>query len=199
MDNRGDALNALLADETKVMSARVEPLKNQTSLSPLMDGIKQLGDLRAIEVTATGKDDTSEQLMSGVASRASDLMSQQLTQMSATVDNLQKQANQPGNTVQTSPYGMGYANVAQRGLNSSEVNQLNEISNTAKKISAACDDFTKAMQTTTSPFDAVKKTADDLAKRANDILHTDYTGATSPQKQPQNPGDMHHHPHVGQP
>jgi hypothetical protein len=197
MNSRGDAMGALLADETKVMTARVEPLKNQNSLAPLMDGIKQLGDLHAVELAVTGKDETSGQLMSPIAGRAADLMTQQLTLMSANVGKLQKEATQPGNTVQTSPYGMGAGAVSQRGLNSSEINSLNDVIDTANKIIAACDDFTKAMQTSASPFDSVKTTATALVKHANDVLHADYSGTATPTTPP---GEMphHHHGNTGQ-
>ncbi|HEY1628865.1 MAG TPA: hypothetical protein VGF52_03335 [Tepidisphaeraceae bacterium] len=200
MNSRTDAMNALLADETKVMSARLDSLKKQTSLNPLMDGIKQLGDLRAVEIAATGKDDASAQLISGVADHAGELMSTALSSMSTMVDKLQQQASQSTNA-QVTAYNVGDVQT-QRGLNSSEKSQLNQIVNNAKNISSACDDFAKAMSTPSSTLDGAKKQADALAKRADEVMNATYgvTNVTAPQTpgQPgQTPGHMPHH-HMGQ-
>jgi hypothetical protein len=196
MNSRADAMNALLADETKIMSVKVEPLKKQTSLNPLMEGIKQFGDLRAVEIAATGKDEVSGQMISAVADHAAELMSSAITSMSSTVDKLQTQASQSTNA-QVTAYNVGDVQT-QRGLNSNEKNQLSQIISTAKSISSACDDFAKAMSTPSSTLDGVKKSADALAKHADDVMHASYgvTNITAPppgQTPGQTPGPMPHH------
>jgi hypothetical protein len=210
MNSRSDAMNALLADETKVMSVKLEALKKQTTPQPLMDGIKQLGELRTIELAATGKDEASGQMISAIADHTADVLSGPLTQMSAEVEKLQTQASQSTNAAVTA-YNVGDVQT-QRGLNSSEKNQLSQIASNAKSISSACDEFTKAMGTPNSKLDGVKKQADDLAKHADEVRSSTYgvtnitappTGQTPGQTPGQIPGQTpgqtpHHHNNMGQ-
>jgi len=190
MNQRGEAMNALLADETKVVSAKIEPLTKQNTLPPLMEGIKQIGDLRAIEMAATGKDEASKQLVGSLADHAAELMSNAIKTMSANVDEIQKHADESTSS--------GMYNVTTRaGLTSTDRNTLNEIINTAKNISSACDQFTAAIKTPSSGFDGVKKDADALSKHAADVINEENNGTTTTTTPPPPGNQPPHRPRMG--
>jgi len=176
MKTRKEALVALFNDESKVVGAKIDSLKNQNSLSPtLMDGIKQVGDLRGIEMVATGADTTSSQMLATVGGHVSDLINNAMKQMTQDVDKLSAKANEttPSNMVMAD--GNVYTVNAKKGLNSSEKNKLNTIATTAKSISATCDDLGKAIGSQqASTFTGIKQQADALAKKADDLAKTNF-------------------------
>src|SRR5450432_310481 len=133
IDSRRDAVEALFHDEAKVFSAKLDALKKQTSLPPLMDGIKQISDLRVLEVAATGSDDTSKQMVASLADHAGELMSAAIKTMAANVDKVETLANQSNTSIQTNNMnGMAYTVTTKRGLISNEKSAHNDINNTAK-------------------------------------------------------------------
>jgi hypothetical protein len=181
IEGRKEALLALFNDEAKVASIKLEPLKKVPSLPPLMDGIKQIGDLRTIEMAATGKDDTTKAMIAGLAAHATELMSGAIKSMSDNVDKLQQLANQTSTDTETNSNGTAFVITTKRGLNSNEKNALNDIINTNTSILAACDQFTDAAKTDASAFASVKSAATSLSKHADEVLHADYNSTLSNQ------------------
>ncbi len=187
-DSRKEALKALFADEAKVTSAKIESLKKQTTLPPLMEGIKQAGDLRTIELAATDSDETCKQMIGGLAEHAAKLMSDTLQKMSLGVEKTAEAANKTEQIPQEFPNGGRQTVTIKRGLNSNDQSNLKGVISTCKSIELACEQLGKSMKVENDAFASVKADASKLATRAEEVLKADYrksVDAGQPQTNPQ--------------
>lgn len=189
---RKSAFSALYNDESKTLTAKSAAMEKATSLKPLMEGLKQIADLRYLEMAATGSDSNYQSATSGIVDHASKLMSDALATMDQKVSAISAEANKT--TTQQMP-GKNVGQViigTKRGLYSTDRNVLNEVINTSGQISQAAQEFAKAAGKSSS-FDTIQKSAEALNKKATDVLNADYSTNTQVVNPPtviQNPGSV---------
>lgn len=175
-ETRKEAFLALFTDELKVATPKIQAAAKQTALQPLAAGIKTAGEVRNLEVAATGKDDTIKAMISELGTRASTLMLDEVRKMSAEVEKINGLANQStaDPTYGQQPGVTQYA-LQKRGLISTDSRTLQEVMSTTTQIGKACDELSVAIGSD-KVFTAVKDDAARLSQRAYDVLNADYSG-----------------------
>jgi hypothetical protein len=201
--SRKQALMALFSDESKAMSARIEELKKQTTLPPLMTGITQVNELRDVEIAASGTDSSSRQMLSTVAGAAEQLMSGSIKSMSENVRTISRNANKKAESSRAGS-SEGTMERDKKGLSPADTDALNEVMASCKSILAACDELAKAMPTNAEEHSAgrrgsaktpgaelaaVKSDARELGQRVTEILQGDYAAGTRSAKSGARRGD----------
>jgi hypothetical protein len=174
-NSRKDAMLALFNDESKTVLAKAESLKKQKSLPPVADGIKQLGQLRALELAATGSDATCKQAVADLGSHANQLMQAELKKMGEQVEKIARQANETHSSQQTRADGTIEVVTSKRGLTSVDQNALKTVINTCKNIVSACDEFAAVLGADGSGFTATSGQSSQLSTRADEVLRADYS------------------------
>jgi hypothetical protein len=174
LQTRKDAMAALFNDESKPALAKVESLKKQKALKPVMDGIRDLSTLRALELAATESDAATKQAISQLGSHANQLMADALKNMSTKVEQIATNANKTTNSQQTLPDGRVEVVINKQGLNSTDKAALKDVIATCTNIGTACDEFVTALGSDGSGFAGTKGQSDQLGKRAEEVLNANY-------------------------
>lgn len=172
--SRKQALAALYNDESKASLPKIRSLSQQTTMPPLVEAIKLAGDLRSLEVAATGADAQSKTMVADLGERAGKLMADAVKTMSDEVEKIFRTANETL-TDPNDPSVVPGQQVQKRGLTSTDMNTLRDVNNTCVQIASACDQLTAAIGGA-SKFDTVKTDAAALANRAIEVQQTDYNG-----------------------
>jgi hypothetical protein len=172
--SRKDAMAALFNDESKQGLAKVESLKKQKTLKPVMEGIRDLATLRALEMAATDSDATTKQALSQLGSHANQLMGDALKTMAAKVDQIARQANETNTQQKTYSDGRVENVTSKRGLTSVDQSALKDVIATCMNIKQACDEFAAALESEGAGFSGTASQSDQLATRADEVLKANY-------------------------
>src|SRR5256885_2563563 len=152
-DSRKQAFAALFADESKPVQAKVTAMGNAPALKAIMDTVKDVMALRAMEQMATGSDEVSSKMLGQLSDRAAKLMGDAVKQMSVQVDKIKQQAEMIASTGNNSrSRGMYGGNaggstpevVRKRGLTTTDKNELMNVIATCKDVSAASELMSKS-------------------------------------------------------
>jgi len=174
-ESRKQALAALFSEELRTVLARIESLKKRNSLPPVMEALKQVAELRRLELAATGSDTTCRQILAELTAHTNSLLSDAISTMSQQVQQIAQLANQTTTTTDTER-GRSRTITRKRGLTSVEQKKLNDVIRTCRDIQRACDELSAAMQTAQAGgFDSSKSSAQQLATRAEQVLKDDYS------------------------
>ena len=84
--DRKAAFARLLEDERAAVVPKVEAAQNVTSIPPIIDVARLLGDLQAVEIAATGKGDQTQAMTKDLAAHAHDLISTALDAMNDAIE-----------------------------------------------------------------------------------------------------------------
>src|SRR5688572_20637109 len=85
-DDRKRAFAALFADEMAVVAPKVKAATNANGLPPIIDAIKSIGDLRALEVAATGSSAQTKAISGDLGAHAHQLIAGTLGPMERRVE-----------------------------------------------------------------------------------------------------------------
>ncbi|HWP41371.1 MAG TPA: hypothetical protein VNL70_10635, partial [Tepidisphaeraceae bacterium] len=174
-ESRKQALAALFSEESEQVLARIESFKKRRTLPPVMEGLKQLTELRRLELAATGSDTTCQQALAELTAHTNNLLSDEMSRMSQEVQQIAQLANQTTTTTDTER-GRQRTITRKRGLTSVEQKKLTDVIRTCRDIERACDELSAAMPTPQAgSFDASKASARQLASRAEQVLKDDYS------------------------
>jgi hypothetical protein len=167
--DRKAALAALFDEEWTPTQAKIDAFKKQgaTSLPPILQAAELAGEMRGLEIAATGKDEKTSTALSDLTENASKLMNDYLERSTRDVDNIDRQANYP---VDTSTY-----QTSRRGLTSPQINDLKMIISNCQKLTLAAQQVAASAGAGGSEFRAISEKSSDLGKRANDVLTADYS------------------------
>jgi hypothetical protein len=177
-ESRKEAFKALLNDEMKSMKPKVDALERVTSLVPLLKGMQEVNELRAVELAGTGKDLQTAALVEGLANQASQLMSNALGVMAENVKRINESANKTSVDMVNLPNGAYQQVSTKHGLNSNDATTLQDVINTCGQIVEVC----KTMGSSGKAAAAMKTVgakAEQLAVQADQTLKADYGGNTS--------------------
>ena len=182
--DRKRAFTALLADEMAVVDPKVKAATKATSLPPIIDAIKSFGDLRAVEVAASGSSAQSKAMGSDLGAHAHKLISDTLSPMERRVE----ECFASGKRVMVTEYSDGsrYRQPGMVGLTSAEQNDLKSIVNTCEKIQPVAAEL--ASVTDAKELIADAQTAQRLQARATEVLKFDYPNSGRYNKDPKKPG-----------
>jgi hypothetical protein len=174
--DRKSALKALFDDEWKPKQAQIESLKKRSdqSLAPVLQASAIAGEMRGLELAATGSDTETSTALSDLTDNAAKLMTSYLDRASKRVDSIDTLANRPQDETNTTGYG------ARVGLSAAQNAELKDIIATCQKLQSAASQVGASAGSKDSDFKSIAQRAEDIGKRANDVLTADYSGNQNP-------------------
>jgi hypothetical protein len=148
-DSRKQAMMALFDDRFATTTSKIEAAMKSNSLVPIHDLFPVMGDLYALELTATGDTARTMPAIRSVGEHARQLITAELDRLRKRVDELDDLANAPtlssGNLNQTLSY---------RGLNSNERNELHDAADELVKIEKVAQEGRRIAQRLAGPVGA---------------------------------------------
>jgi hypothetical protein len=181
--DRKRAFAAMLADEMAVVNPKVQAATKSESLPPVIEAVKSLGDLRGIEVAATGGSEQSKGISADLGTHAHRMISRTLDTMSKRVE----ECFASGKRVMVTEYtdGSRYRQPGMVGLTSAEQNDLKGILNTAEKIQPVAAELANVTEAKELIADA--QDAQRLRDRTAEVLTFDYPNSGRYNKDPKKP------------
>jgi hypothetical protein len=167
------ALNALFEEEWKPTQAKIDALKKKsTGLQPILDAASLAGEIRGLEIAATGSDAQSSTALSDLTGSAAKMMLDYLDGQTKRVEAIDRAANLPlsDNITENS----------RRGLTAAQNTELRETLATCQKLHLAAQQVAASAGPKGSEFKAIAEKAEDLGKRSHELLVTDFTSYQDP-------------------
>lgn len=172
--DRKAAFSALFADELHAGAPKLRAAKSAAGLPPLIDAARMLGDLRAVELAATGGAEQTKQLGADIGDRAHRLIAAAISDMSRSTEKVWQSASRQKiyqndvGTITGGAYGLW-------GMTSTEANSLKETMATCEKIAPVAGDL--AAVTGNAALQGDAQEALRLHGRAREVLEYDYNNA----------------------
>lgn len=130
-ESRRKAMAALFEDELAVRQPLINQALEASNLQPILDVVQPLVTLWALETTATGKEDKSGPLLSGVGERARTLIDRDLQIRTAQLDGIRQRANQ---LVESTGVYWWQDGVTRRGLYTPDRKELRDLMAYVQKV-----------------------------------------------------------------
>jgi hypothetical protein len=179
--DRKRAFAALFADEFATVEPKVKAATKSNGLPPVIDAIKSIGDLRAIEIAATGSSTRTKGIAADLGAHAHQLISGALRPMSARVEECWSSASRA--TVTETSTGERYRAPGMWGLTSTEQNDLKAVIATCEKVQPVAGELAEVTERSELIADA--QMAQKLHARATEVLTYDYPNSGRYNKTPQ--------------
>ncbi|HEX3355411.1 MAG TPA: hypothetical protein VHS31_00420 [Tepidisphaeraceae bacterium] len=166
---RKAALSALFDEEWTPTQAKIDAFKKQgaTSLPPILQAADLAGEMRGLEIAATGKDTKTSTALSDLTENASKLMNDYLERATRDVEDIDRKANYP---VDTTTY-----QTTRRGLTSPQMADLKTIISNCQRLTLAAQQVASSAGANGAAFNSIAGKSTDLAKRASEVLNADYS------------------------
>jgi hypothetical protein len=171
--DRKAAMTALFSDEFTAIQPKLNAAKNATSLNPIADAAKTLGDMQALEVAATDSSEKTKSISAEIGDRAHTLISDALRTMQARTEEIWASASRK--TYNEDQFGRKTYNTGLWGTTSTEQNDLKGIIGTCEKVTPTAQDFATVTGNAALKTDAEQ--AQQLWARAKEVLEYDYANA----------------------
>jgi hypothetical protein len=174
-ESRKAAFAAFSADLLAKAKPRVDAAAHAQTLPQVIHAVQGLGDLRPVEVAATGSDTQSKQMLGDLATKASQLINGSLDQMSARVTAIGEQAKQKPGAAAENPLGGNTKTNGQPyqapapGLTMANAGELRRIINNATQLGIAAKSMTATFGEAGDFKDAVSK-AETIITDAHKVL-----------------------------
>jgi hypothetical protein len=172
-NDRKLALAALFDDEWKPAHAKIDQLKKRSSsLPPIIEAADLAGQMRGLEIAATGSDTQTSTALGDLTDSAAKLMNDYLEAKTKRVDDIDRLANMTiGSTVN---------DTQRRGLTAPQITELKEVVATCGKLTLAAQAVEKSAGPKASDFKTIGEKSADLGKRADTTLNADYSEYIDP-------------------
>ncbi len=166
-DSRKQAFAALFAEMVATDQPMVDRTEQMTTLPPIVSTAQKLGDLRPVEIAASGSDDKSKEMLKKIATHAQTLMSDAIKNMDAQLKALQTDAEKRVKTLS----GRRRANSSEmsEGLTPSNVDQAQSIADQAKQLASAATQMDTVFGDA-ADFKTVETDAQKTVQDAQDLL-----------------------------
>ena len=184
-DDRKQAMEALLNDEMAVAQPKLRAADNAQALPPIIEGVRVLFDLNALEKASTGQDAQTKGLSANMGKRAHMMISSALDNMSKRTEEIWRSASTPNRTINavTNTYD---TNPSMAGLMSNDTKFLKQTIVDCEKIAPVAAELGTVTGGPELAGDAAA--AEKLYLRAKEVLEYDYPNAgrysRTPQQQP---------------
>jgi hypothetical protein len=179
-EKRKEAFAAMFTELKEQAAPKFKAAKDAKSLPPIADALKVAGNLRTLEVAATGDDAEVKGMVQDLAARAKKMMADAIDGMTKAVADIEASANnlQPARTITRSPLpgggAFGESTYRKRGLMTPDVNELKRIISDMQKLAPAAKEMGMAMGDSGEEFTQIAKNAADLHDKAREVLTHDY-------------------------
>lgn len=168
--NRKQAFAALLNDELSVLEPKAKTAAKATTLAPIIEVARTLGDLRAVELASGGEAQRTKAIGSTLGARAHELIADAMNGMDRQVEEIWDDASQVRHT--RDRYGYVQRNYGMKGMNSMQVKSLKDVIATCEKIIPVTRDLSTVTEGPELQADA--QAAEKLYNRARQVLEFDY-------------------------
>jgi hypothetical protein len=195
---RKSAFEALLPDVQAEVTAKAKAARGAKNLVPIVEAVRSIGDLRAVELMAEKEDaDTvSQKLADDLAGEAKTLMGEALQPMDKRVKAIDDDANtivatysaytqQGGGGVSSrigpamGPTGNTQVTYHKKGIDTNANRELKSIIDTCSKIVGVSRDFADISKAQALGFKEVMDAAIKTGKAASTTLNADYSGTVN--------------------
>lgn len=188
MAQRKTAFTALLADLRAEVGAKAKTAKAGKSLPPIIEAVRSISDMRAVEMIATESDAESQQFAKDLAGQAKTLMGDAVQTMSKRATEIDTDANAAvtsparGSSGKYKPANTNTQEQSARksGLTTKMTNELKQIVDSCTKLENVAKDFEDVSKEDAPAFKEIASTADRTAKAASVTLNADYSGYKKP-------------------
>lgn len=183
-EKRKAAYAALLEEEKAAAGPMLKSAARAKSLPPIVEGLKRIGDLRMLELAATGADAEAAKLVEDLAEQAHKLMDDAVQDMAGLVDTIEMSANEIQRTAVAghSPVNgrtMLYPSARRRGLTSRDAQDLKRTINDLKKLVPIARELAEALgEENGKQFEKVADDGETVGNKAHQVLTTDYGNDT---------------------
>ena len=179
-ETRKAAFAALLEEEKAAAGPMLKSAAKAKSLPPIVEGLRRVGDLRMLELAATGADDEATKLVEDLGEQAHELMDDAVQDMAGLVDAIETSANEVQRTgvAGHSPVSgrpMLYPSARRRGLTSRDAQDLKRTINDLKKLVPTARELAEVLgDEQGKSFEKVADDGETVGNRAQKVLTTDY-------------------------
>ena len=179
-ESRKAAYAALLEEEKAAAGPMLKSAAKAKSLPPIAEGLKRVGDLRMLELAATGADAEAAALVEDLSGRAHKLMDDAVQDMAKLVEAIETSANEMQRTAVAghSPVNgrtMLYPSARRRGLTSRDAQDLKRIIGDMKKLVPTARELAEALgEDNGKQFETVADDGETVGNKAHQVLTTDY-------------------------
>lgn len=182
LESRKAAFVSLWADSMAASMGWMNAAKEARTLPGVTSAVKNVVDLRAIEIATTGKDDKSRAMLDELAGRAADLIAAEIATQKTRVDVIAAAADEEiQETVrQPDPNNItGTVDVTRRhkrGLDAKGMMQLNDVMKTCRRITPAVEELAANLPIDATRLRGIIVDNEAVIARAQTVLQTDYRG-----------------------
>lgn len=179
-EKRKAAFAALLADEKAAAAPALKSARGAKTLPPIVDGLKRIGDLRMLELAATGEDAEASKLVDDLAGRAHTLMDDAVQDMADLVKDVEESANDviPIAVPTRGVAGSGplvMQSYKKRGLSTRDSQDLRRAIGDLTKIVPTARELARALGSEHGKqFETLAEDAEAVGNQAHKVLTTDY-------------------------
>jgi hypothetical protein len=177
-EKRKAAYAALLEEEKTAAAPALKAAKGSKTLPPIVDALKRVGDLRMLELAATGSDSDASKLVEDLAGQAHKLMDEGVQDMAELVKDIDAAANevQPVRTPVQNVGGraVAYSNYKKRGLMTRDSQDLKRVIADLKKLVPTARELAAALGEQGKQFEKVADDGEAVGNQAHKVLTTDY-------------------------
>ena len=169
--DRKAAMKALFDDELAVAEPKIKAANNAIALPPIIEAVRPLIDLNALEKTATGASTQTQQMSTSLGKHAHSLIDEAIDKMSKRTEEVWASASRSRyvedrrTTLQEKLYGL-------HGMTSVEANDLKGIVATCEKVAPVAKELGEVTGGSELAGDAAA--AEKLRERAYYVLNYDY-------------------------
>lgn len=182
---RDAAFKSLLFDQLTELDPKVKSATRGTTMGPIIQLIRSLGDVRAVELTVTKATKQTDALFVTMADRALTLMDAEVDRLAPAEQTISRAAHQKSQHTLVQRDGKGNVvgqttTVTVRGLYTNDTRDLKQIVSTCQQIASASHDFqavTTGKQAT--DFNTLTTKAEKLVTDASQTLNDDYSAQTN--------------------
>jgi hypothetical protein len=183
LEQRKPAFNALRADVQAELEPKVKAAKDAKSLVPVIDVMRSVGDLRALEQLTSGDNKVTDQMIKDMATHASDLMSTEVTKLDGEDAAIDGNAHQTvmthvpvrtSNGITSSSGGPMQTAYRYKGLSANDKKTLGNNVDSLTKIASISHDFGD-LGADAAGFKKIETDATKAAEKANITLNADYS------------------------
>jgi hypothetical protein len=180
-EKRKEAFKALLEEEKAAAAPALKSAQGAKTLPPIVDALKRIGDLRMLELAATGDDAEAKKLSEDLAGQAHKLMDKGVQDMADLVKAIETSANdvQPVAVPARGVGGSGplmYQSYKKKGLTTRDTQDLKRIISDLKKLVPMARDLSQSLGDSGKDFAKVADDGETVGNQAYKVLTTDYAG-----------------------
>jgi hypothetical protein len=187
--DRKKAIELLYADERAVVEAQVKAITGSTSMTPVLQALPAIRNVRWLEMAANGNDERTKAMVAELAEKTKKRLATALKDLGEQTDDIERGAMEvitariPINDPQTGKIIRFKTEYRYRGPNPRQMSTLQAVAGDCVKIFGSCDELGGSLGATGKEFNDVKSQAKQVGGKAETMLKHNWR-ATYPDPPP---------------